>query len=169
MPVCQIQVLFYLLTYPQQNRTVCGASPEIRQLVWTIVYSAAIIEKHQSHHQANKAKSAGEISAVSIQTLLSCSMTEDFIDYSVKLRVAISKRMTEKTSIRCVFFIFFNGWKTGCGFCKFLCSDTLLSFIGPSLKVGLMVHLCFVLLQWKLHNKEGQSNKWVIFMSTTCH
>lgn len=41
------------------------------------------------------------------------------------------------------------------------CGDTLLIFIGPSLKVSLMVHLClvFVLLQWKLQNKKGQTTQ----------
>lgn len=156
IPVCQIRCCFIFI------HTVSAAEQDF---MWGLAWDQTSCVNNRvfcSYYRKATVASAGQQSkvcrgdsAVSIQTLLSCSMSEDFIDYSVKLSVATSKRKTQKTSIRCVFFIFFNGRKTGCGFCKFLCSDTLLIFIGPSLKVSLMVHLCFCLASLEASKQRG--------------
>lgn len=96
----QIQVLFLSsrMSVGEQD-CMCGLAGDQTTSLNNHVY-CGYYRKATVTSAGQQSKSAGEIWLFpSIPTLLSCSMSEEFIDYSLKLRVVTSKRSIMKMSI----------------------------------------------------------------------
>lgn len=109
----------------------------------------------QSHQQASKASLQGRFGCFpTYQATFHVSQWGIFIGYSLKLRLVTTENsIMKKNWASDACFSFLNGGKQSGG--------THMILTGSCLKVSLMVRLClaFVLLQWKLQNKEGRTTQ----------
>lgn len=150
----RIQVSFYLRTLKQERDSARYHTPTKKQN--KTKKTTAIIDRQQSVIPAGQqSKSAGEVRLFPhISSNLSCLAVGHFHWLFPQTETCdYREQHHEKNWASDACFSFLNGGKQSGG--------THMILTGSCLKVSLMVRLClaFVLLQWKLQNKEGRTTQ----------